>query len=114
VPIAACSVLFVPVILVDERRRVVLVAVTEHPTAPCTAQHSRMPSRPLAATAIGRPRTQHNQRVVQQPSGRRCHRMIDEDEPFGMPKHCHTSVAPAPSRSSLITRIAEDSSSDCI
>ena len=38
---ATCRLLFVPVILAHERRRVVHVAVTEHPTAAWTAQQLR-------------------------------------------------------------------------
>jgi putative transposase len=41
VPTAACRLLFVLVILAHERRRVVHVAVTEHPTATWTAQQLR-------------------------------------------------------------------------
>jgi putative transposase len=40
VPTATCRLLFVLVILTHERRRVVHVAVTDHPTAAWTAQHS--------------------------------------------------------------------------
>ena len=41
VPTATCRLLFVLVILAHERRRVVHVAVTEHPTAAWTAQQLR-------------------------------------------------------------------------
>jgi putative transposase len=41
VPTATCRLLFVLVILMHERRRVVHVAVTDHPTAPWTAQQLR-------------------------------------------------------------------------
>jgi putative transposase len=41
VPTATCRLLFVLVILAHERRRVVHVAVTDHPTAPWTAQQLR-------------------------------------------------------------------------
>jgi putative transposase len=41
VPTATCRLLFVLVILAHERRRVVHVAVTEHPTATWTAQQLR-------------------------------------------------------------------------
>jgi transposase InsO family protein len=41
VPTATCRLLFVLVILADERRRIVHVAVTEHPTAAWAAQQLR-------------------------------------------------------------------------
>jgi hypothetical protein len=41
VPTATCRLLFVLVMLAHERRRVVHVAVTEHPTAAWTAQQLR-------------------------------------------------------------------------
>jgi hypothetical protein len=41
VPTATCRLLFVLVILAHERRRVVHVAVTDHPTAAWTAQQIR-------------------------------------------------------------------------
>ncbi|HJZ73341.1 MAG TPA: integrase core domain-containing protein [Vicinamibacterales bacterium] len=41
VPTATCRLLFLPVILAHERRRVVHVAVTDHPTAAWTAQQFR-------------------------------------------------------------------------
>ena len=41
VPTATCRLLFVLVILAHERRRVVHVAVTDHPTAAWTAQQLR-------------------------------------------------------------------------
>ena len=41
VPTATCRLLFVLVILAHERRRVVHVAVSDHPTAAWTAQHLR-------------------------------------------------------------------------
>ena len=41
VPTASCRLLFVLVILAHERRRVVHVAVTDHPTAAWTAQQIR-------------------------------------------------------------------------
>ena len=41
VPTATCRLLFVLVILAHERRRIVHVAVTEHPTAAWTAQQLR-------------------------------------------------------------------------
>ena len=41
VPTATCRLLFVLVILAHERRRIVHVAVTEHPTAAWTAQQRR-------------------------------------------------------------------------
>jgi hypothetical protein len=41
VPTATCRLLFVLVILAHERRRVVHVAVTEHPTSAWTAQQLR-------------------------------------------------------------------------
>ena len=41
VPTATCRLLFVLVLLAHERRRVVHVAVTDHPTAACTAQQLR-------------------------------------------------------------------------
>src|SRR5262245_7608773 len=41
VPTATCRLLFVLVILADERRRVVHVAITDHPTTAWTAQQLR-------------------------------------------------------------------------
>jgi putative transposase len=41
VPTATCRLLFVLVILAHERRRIVHVAVTEHPTAVWTGQQLR-------------------------------------------------------------------------
>jgi putative transposase len=41
VPTATCRLLFVLVILAHERRRIVHVAVTDHPTAAWTAQQLR-------------------------------------------------------------------------
>ena len=41
VPTATCRLLFVLVILAHERRRVVDVAITDHPTAAWTAQQLR-------------------------------------------------------------------------
>ena len=46
VPTATCRLLFVLVILAHERRRIVHIAVTDHPTAARPfARHGRMPTR---------------------------------------------------------------------
>ena len=63
VPTATCRLLFVLVILAHERRRVVHVAVTDHPTAAWTAQQLReaFPGmKPHAiSSAIAMPRSKH-------------------------------------------------------
>jgi hypothetical protein len=56
VPTATCRLLFVPVILAHERRRVMHVAVTDHPTAAWTAQQLR--------EALEGPRNLPHERVI--------------------------------------------------
>jgi hypothetical protein len=66
VPTVTYRLLFVLVILAHDRRRIVHVAVTDHPTAAWTAQHLRnaFPEDHTAAVPASRPRCRIHRRRV--------------------------------------------------